>query len=248
MLACLLASLLSWQDPAPPAPAPDTAPPAAKPAVVALDDRTAKEAVKDLELALKDTASLADKNRALDKIADRSHERLLKPLATLIEKEKSVLLRKRAAVLLRNHPPALANPAIRKLLANPRVQGHPGVAAELVRSLAACGYTAKQWSEIQGLFEVDYHAERVPLHEALLDLITQHKEKQAVDLLLRNLDEPVPENEHDASNPPAEYWEARWKAWAIWKGKVQEALFAITGQRFSTAAEARAWLAKNPPR
>jgi hypothetical protein len=53
---------------------------------------------------------------------------------------------------------------------------------------------------------------------------------------------------HDGDNPPQEYWEARWKAWAVWKGRVKEALFAITGQRFSTAAEARAWLKQNPLR
>jgi hypothetical protein len=32
----------------------------------------------------------------------------------------------------------------------------------------------------------------------------------------------------------------------VWKGKVKDALFALTGQRFTTAAKAQAWLKKNP--
>lgn len=247
MLACLLTCLLPWQDPAP-APKAEPKPPAATPSrvVVELDDRTAREVSKELAVALRASTSMVEKSRALDKVADRCHERLLKPLADLVENDKSVTLRKRAAELLRHQPVEPANAVIRKLLGNRRVQSHPGVMAELVRSLAHRGYTAKQWGEIADLFEQGYEAERVPLHEALLELITQHAEKQAVTLLLQNLDEPAPEDEDDPKNPPAEYWEARWKAWAVWKDKVKEALFAITGQRFSTAAEARAWLAKNP--
>jgi hypothetical protein len=86
----------------------------------------------------------------------------------------------------------------------------------------------------------------VPLQEAILGLAAQHKEKQSIELLLDNIDEPVPQNVDAANNPPASYWEARWKAWKAWREKVKDALFALTGQRFGSAAEARVWLAKNP--
>ncbi|MBX3463669.1 MAG: hypothetical protein KF830_10885 [Planctomycetes bacterium] len=252
MLARILIGLLSWQDPAPPpeskeapvAPAPAPAPAAP----VLLGDKEAKELAAELDRSMTASASMADRNRALDRVAGGSHALLLKPLASVVEKDKSIVLRKRAASLLRNQPANDAKATIRRLLKNAAVRSQPGVTAELVRGLSHCGYTPALWSEIDGLFEIDYQAERVPLQEALLDLITVHKEKQALPLLLRNLDEPAPENEHDASNPPQEYWEARWKAWAVWKGRVKEALFAVTGQRFSTAAEAKAWLKKNPLR
>lgn len=243
MLACLLTSLLLWQDPAP-VPAP-----VAKPRVVEpLDDKTAKQLASELEKALAGSASMAAKNRALDRVDGSSHALLLKPLATVVEKDKSVVIRRRAAVLLRDQPQADALATIRKLLKSPKVQGQSAVLAELVRGMSQCGYEPKLWSEISTLFDADYSAERVPLQEAMLELITTHKEKQAVDLLLRNLDEPTPENVHDADNPPKEYWEARWKAWSVWKNKVKDAMFAVTGQRFSTAAEATAWLQKNPLR
>lgn len=252
MLAILLTSLLPWQDPAPaPTPEPAPAQAAESPAprvLVTPDDKTAKQMATELQKALRGSGSMADKSRALDAIADSSHAQLLKPLAEAVEKDKSVVIRKRAASLLRNQPKEDATDTIRKLMRSPRVQGNGGVLAELVHGLSHCGYRPKFWKDLEDLFERDYAAERVPVQEALLDLITAHKEKQAVDLLLRNLDEPAPANVDDASNPPQEYWEARWKAWAVWKNKVKEALFAITGQRFSTAAEARAWLAKNPLR
>lgn len=246
MLVCLLTSLLCWQDP-PPAPAPkDAAPPAAKPRVIeVLDDKTAKQIAGELDKAMGASASMADKNRALERVAGSSHALLLKPLATVVEKDKSVVIRKRAAELIRDQPKAEATATIRKLVKNVRVRSSPGVMAELVRGLAQCGYEPKLWAEIGELFEVDFQPERVPLQEALLDLVATHKEKQAIPLLLRHLDEPAPEDVHAQENPPPEYWEARWKAWSAWKSRVKDAMFAITGQRFSTTTEAKAWLQKN---
>lgn len=189
---------------------------------------------------------MADKTRALDAVAGGSNSQLLKPLADLVEKDKSIVIKKRSAELIANQPEKEANATILKLLKSPRIASYPQVSAELVRGLARCGYDGKQWPQIADLLERDYSPDCIPLHEAVLELVTRHKERQSIQMLLRNLDEPVPANEHDASNPPKEYWEARWKSWSAWRGKVKDALFAITGQRFSTAAEAQAWLKKNP--
>ncbi|HEX5054331.1 MAG TPA: hypothetical protein VFZ65_21310 [Planctomycetota bacterium] len=249
MFAALLTSLLACQDPTP-TPAPPPATPAQQPEpapkVEAWDDKTAKAAADELTKLMKGTPSMAEKSAALERVASGSNKLLVKPLAQIVERDKSVLIRKRAAELIANQPAADAGDAILRLLKNSRVNAFPAVMAELVRALSGAGYTSANWRDIDNLFEQDYLAERVPLHEAILDLITRHKEKQALPLLLRNLDEPIPSNVQEAKNPPAEYWEARWKAWAVWREKVKEALFAITGQRFSTAAEAKEWLKKNP--
>ncbi|HEX6813755.1 MAG TPA: hypothetical protein VF384_19195 [Planctomycetota bacterium] len=250
MLALLLTCILPPQDPAPaPTPSP-AAPPAAAPAeppkvVEPWDDKTAKLAADELAKLLKGTPTMAEKNQMLERLSTGSNKLLLKPLAQIVENDKSIVIRKRAAELIANQPAADANGQIRRLLKSPRVGSHPAVMGTLVRGLARCGYVSQQWSEISDLFEREYQLDRVPVQEAVLDLVTQHKEKQAIPLLLRNFDEPIPENVDSASNPPAEYWEARWKSWAIWKGKVGDALFAITGQRFSKAAEAEAWLRQN---
>jgi len=255
MLAALL-TLLTWQEPAPapkppdppPAAEPAAAPPAAEPAkpVVAWDDKTAKAAVDEWTQLTKTAANMAQKNRALDLFAGGSNKQLVKPLVQVVETEKLVVVRKRAAELLANQPQPDANAAIRKLLKNARVATSPPVMTELVRGLGRCGYDKAQWADIGDVFEREYQVERVPLQEAVLDLVIAQKETQALPMLLRNLDEPAPDSVDAGNNPPAEYWEARWKSWSAWKGKVKDALFAVTGQRFSTSVEAKAWLKKNP--
>ena len=125
------------------------------------------------------------------------------------------------------------------------IAANPQVQASLVRSLSRAGYDAGDWGEIDEVLEEDYDTERVPVHEAILELVAKHKEVQAIPMLLRNIDEPSPTNVDVADNPPAEYWKARWHSWAVWKAKVKEALFEITGQRFSTAKEASIWIQRN---
>jgi hypothetical protein len=246
MLAALLTSLLTWQEPSPPQKPADAAPVAAPKPVEEWDDKTAKAALDEWNRLQKGTPNMAQKNSALDLLATGSHKLLVKPLVQVVETEKLLVVRKRAATLLANQPKADAGAAIRKLLKNARLASHPQVMGELVRGLSRCGYESSQWGEVGDLFERDYNPDRVPIQEAILELVIAHKEKQALPLLLRNLDEPAPDSVDAAHNPPAAYWEARWKSWSAWKGKVKDALFAVTGQRFSTAAEAQAWLKKNP--
>lgn len=251
MLPFLFAVLCAFQDPTPPKPA-DPAPAAGAPAapaapakpVEAWDDKTAKAAVDEWN-KLPKAASMADKNRLLDRWAEGANKLLVAPLAKLIETEKSVVLRRRAAELLGNQPTADAGKEIKRLLKSPKVAGHHTVVAELVRALGRTAYDASCWSDLEKLFESEIVLDRAPVQEAILELVIQKKEKAAVNLLVRHVDEPMATDPDSASNPPKEYWEARWKSWAVWKAKVKDALFAITGQRFSTGAEAIAWLKKN---
>lgn len=227
-------------------PTPATAPAAPLPTLPALDDAAAKSALARFQEAMKGTPSMADKNSALQHLAQGAHKTFVKPLGRVVETDKSVVIRKRAAEILAQQTPKEARPELLRLLASSKVGDNAAVLAEVVRGVARCDYQRSDWEKIGSQFERDYAADRVPLQEAILDLVIQHKEQRAIDILLRNLDEPAPANVDDPTNPPAEYWEARWKAWRAWRGRVKEALFQITGQRFSTASEAKAWLRKNP--
>lgn len=209
----------------------------------AWDDKTVREKVKAFEKAVRAKgASMKQRQDALALLAGGTHAKLIKPLAKYLERESSVTLKRQAAEMLGDQPPKQARKVVLKLLKNARVVGNPQVQAGLIRSLSRAGYQSADWKEIDDVIESDYDTERVPAHEALLELVAAHKEVQALPMLLRNLDEPIPENVDAGSNPPAEYWKARWHSWAAWKGKVKEALFAITGQRFSTRKEAELWL------
>lgn len=220
----------------------------AEKAASAWDDKQAKAALAEWKKATTGSPSMAQKQKALEKLASGSHESLVAPLQKVIETDKSLVLKKRAAEVLGNQPEA--SKAVVALLQKPKVQEAPTVCAELVRVLLRGGYDPKHWAVMEPLFEVDFAPERMPLQEAMIEVAAAHKEANALPLLLRHLDEPTPANVDAADNPPKEYWEARWKSWSAWRAKVADAVFEITGQRFSSAKEAKAWLAKNklPPR
>ncbi|MFT7536351.1 MAG: hypothetical protein ACI85K_002305 [Hyphomicrobiaceae bacterium] len=210
-------------------------------------DKLARQKVKAFQKTLKPKkVSMVVRKNALDTLSGGISQQLIKPLQQFIEKDSSIMLKKQAVAMLSDQPKERVKPVILKMLKNLRLTANPQVEAGLVSALSRTGYDAGDWKPIKDLLESDYDNERIPVHEALLELVKVHKEVQAIPMLLRNLEEPSPANVDVLENPPAEYWKARWHAWAVWKGKVKDALFAITGQRFSTAKEAQAWLKKNP--
>ena len=215
-------------------------------ATKAMNDRDAKTAVAEFQKAFKAASSMAEKNRALDVLAEGCNKLLVKPLGQVADTDKLIVIRKRAVELLAQQPPVDAHPEIMRLLQSKGTQSQPAVLAALVSALLRCGYQPTDWTVLGKLFGQDYAAERVAMQEAILEIALQQKEKLATGLLIDNLDEPAPLDSEGAANPPKEYWEARWKAWKAWRGRVKDALFAITGQRFSNSTEARAWLGKNP--
>jgi hypothetical protein len=250
MLAALFACTLLWQDPRPAEKRPE--PPAAKEASAekgkdaakVLDDKGAK-AVLDAWNKVKNSSKFEDRLQALDQFGSGRHKTIVPALTTIAGTDKSPLLQKRAVELLVEQTPAEALAAIKKLLKNPKVTD-PLVLAELVRGVQRCGYDKTLWADIEPLFERSFAQEALPLHEAILELVKVHREKQAMPLLLRHLDEPRPADVDAADNPPADYWEARWKAWQAWRPRVVDALEAVTGQKFENAEAAKQWLKKNP--
>jgi len=245
MLSFALVFSLSVQDPTPPPPTPPEPAPAAA-AIAEWTDAEAKAALKAFDQAFKKgRASMRDKLAALEALGKGSHKRLVRPLTKVVIADPSLEVRKQAAKVLGNQPPRDASRASLALLDNPKVTAEPAVMAALVEALSGAGYDTRMWRHLDSLFERDYAIERVPLQKALLGLIAEHKETGAWPLLLRNLDEPIPADPDSPTNPPASYWEARWKSWQIWRADVKAAMFAITGQRFSTAAEAKEWADKN---
>lgn len=248
MIDLCLSALLVVQDPQPTPPKPEVQQQQPQaPAFVEWDDATARDAVRDFKRRMKGRdGSLKDRNDAVEALAKGRNDKLIDPLATVVLTEKSVVVRKAAAAALAHQPEPDAKRAILRLIGHDALKDLPQVQATLVESLSKAGYEpGRDWKTLDGLFQRDYSPERVPLQQAILALVEQHEELEALDLLIDNLGEPVPEDIHDASNPPAEYWEARWKSWSKWRGEVKDALLAITGQRFSTKEEARTWLKKN---
>lgn len=219
------------------------------PAVKTLDDKEVQAVLKAYKDASKDKkASLGKRVQAVQALGKSAHAKLIKPLARAVAKGKGVTVRREAAKGLGRQPAKAARKAIVKLLGDKGIQSQPQIAADLVTSLDNAGYTKADWKLLHKLFHQGYTEEHRPKQKAILVLARNHKETQALRMLLENIDEPGPDNVNSASNPPAEYWEKRWKSWAAWRDDVKAALFAITGQRFNTRKEAEAWLRKNKVR
>lgn len=246
MIELCLTAFLVIQDPAGTPPKLEEAKPV-EAAFTEWDDRTARDAVKAFGKRMRGRSlSLRDRMEAVEALAAGRNARLVEPLAKVVKVEKAITVRKAAADALGHQPEKETRRAIFVLLADNELHDVPQVQASLVNALSKAGYErGRDWEHLDGLFERSFEPERIPLQQAILRLVATHEEFDALDLLVDNLGEPVPADVHDPSNPPAEYWEARWKAWSSWRGEVKDALLRITGQRFSTAEEARVWIKKN---
>lgn len=245
MISSLLLSLAGLQPPA--VPQPGVSPPASVPTAVTastFDDNQARAALAEWK-KLPAKATLAERLGAVEALTRGAHETLVPVLDKLVRSDPSLAVRKKAAEALGQQPAKKAYPAVTKLLDDAAVTKTTELVEPLVRALGELGYTDKDWPRLETLFRAGYGQDRVGLQRAIIALADKHKEKAAVPVLLENLDEPIPSDEHGADNPPAEYWEARWKAWAVWRDEIRAALLSITGQKFGSAAEARAWLKMN---
>ena len=87
----------------------------------AWDERAAKSAVDEYTKSIKAAASMADRARALEALVAGSNKLLVKPLAQVVETEKSVVLKRRAAELLASQPADAAAPALVRLVKSSKV-------------------------------------------------------------------------------------------------------------------------------
>jgi hypothetical protein len=211
---------------------------------VTFSDEDAKKALAEFK-GVSGKAPLVERMAALDSLVRGSHASLVAVLDKLVRRDSAMAVRKKAAEALAWQPHKQAYPAVCRLLDSSEVTDNVELLAPLVTALAHVGYKSKDWKPLESLFRAGYAPERTGMQRAIIQLAGQHKETQAVALLLENLDEPIPVDVHGASNPPAEYWEARWKAWRSWREDVRTTLQKITGQKFGSAEEARAWLKVN---
>ncbi len=209
------------------------------------DDKQAKAAVAEFKKEYKVKASLQQKLAALEKLRPGSSSKLIKPLAKVVKTErKHKSCRILAAELLGNQP------KIRKrllsLIDDSKIKRTPAVLAALIRAYSKASYDSKDWKDFKQLFFKYIANKRFPkVQQAIVQMAGEHKELGALDMLADSMEGPQPAWVDDPNNPPASYWEARWKNWQVWEKDAKEALFKITGQRFTTIKDAKAWVSKN---
>ncbi len=211
------------------------------------DDKQAKAAIAEFKKSYKNKAKLQVKLAALEKLRTGRSSMLVKPLVRVVRTEKKYkTCRNLAAELLGNQPKGSVRKQLLILIYDAKIKRKPAVVSALIRAHSKASYESRDWRDLERLFRKDLADRRYPqVQKAIMELVTQNKEYAAMKLLLESIDPPEPAWVDDPNNPPASYWEARWKNWEVWRADVKEALYQITEQRFGNAKEAKAWLSKN---
>jgi len=208
------------------------------------DDKQAKAALEVFKKEYK-AKTLEQKLLALEKLRSGKHKMLIKPLTKVVKTERKFdACRILAAELLGNQD------NMRKrllfLMKDSKLKRTPVVLAALIRAYSKGSYDSKDWKDFKQLFYKDIADRRYPkVQKAIVQMVGENKELGALDMLADSMEGPQPAWVDDPNNPPASYWEARWRNWEVWRLDAKESLLKITGQRFTTIKAAKAWVSKN---
>jgi hypothetical protein len=227
------------------APPPPATAPASDPPLRALTDAEAAPLLEGLKKAAK-AKTPADALPAFEALAGVTHPDLEAALAKhLGHPLREVAIR--AATEIGRRPSPKTGATLWKGWSLALNDKRPDVRGGILAAMGAAKapLDGKQYDEVAALWK---RAADVP---SLVGVATYFRaiatDKRPCRLLAEWLDEPRAGGDpKDGANPPAEWWEARWKLWSAIKGLVAEALKAITGQTFHTTDEAKEWFKKNP--
>ena len=228
----------------PSSPAAPGAPPVAPPPLTPISDADAAPLLDGLKKALKLRTS-GEAQPALDALAGKSHKDFEAALSRLLV-HPSVEVAAMAARCLGERAGPKTPATLWRAWMLPVNDKRWVVKAALLDALAAtkAPLDARAYDEVESVWR------QVPNTETMIAVARYFTvvktDKRPCKMLAFWLDEPRAGSVSDASNPPASYWEARWKTWAAVKPAVVDALQAITGQHFDSSEEAKAWFKKNP--
>jgi len=227
-----------------PAPAPAPGAPVTPAPLTPISDEEAAPLLDGLKKALK-TRTSGDALPALEALGGKTHKDFEPALSKLLV-HTSVDVAAKAARCMGERAGPKTPAALWRGWALPVNDKRWVVKAALLDALAA----TKAPLDARGYDEVESVWRQVPSTETMIAVARYFTvvktDKRPCKMLAFWLDEPRAGSVSDASNPPASYWEARWKAWAAVKPAVVDALQAITGQHFDSSEEAKAWFKKNP--
>jgi hypothetical protein len=221
-------------------PADAAAPSLPKPVPVA-DRKEAGDLLKQYrEVSKKKNASMAQRLQGLELLASRQSESFLPEIRNALLNDRDAIVRAEAAKTLGKQQFAKSLPVVTQGLERARKNEDHVVALALVEAIERLGYDGKLFDELCDLFNDEATEARV--QQRVIQLFDKAAEKRAFKLLVDNLDEPAPVEVDAADNPPAEYWERRWKKWAVWKADVSKALKNLAGIEFKEASFHKRWV------
>ena len=221
----------------------DGRPAEAAPKLRTLTDAEVAPLLEGLKKALK-AKVLSEAAPALDALAGVTHPDLEPALAKLLGHNLADVAG-RAARAMGERAGEKTAATLWKAWSSPANERRVDVRAALLDAFATmkAPLDPKQYAQVERLFTD-------AASPVAMDAVTRYfaavaTDKRPCKAFALWLDEPSPANVHDGSNPPKEWWEARWKLWTKTRPGAVAALKAITGQEFESSEQARAWFAAN---
>ncbi|MDA1194209.1 MAG: hypothetical protein O2894_03420 [Planctomycetota bacterium] len=216
----------------------------------AVDDPKAKELAAELKKVSK-KKNANDVLPALEAIEGLAHPEFEKTLLTLLKHESSIVAIKVAGMWeWRVTDKKVAGRLWKATWGEKKNERRYEVNALALKGFARASIALdeRQFKEVEKAWRWIVGNPDEALAPALAALATwagMAVEKRLFRRLAEELDEPAATNPNAPNNPPAEWWERRWKLWKESKPAVVTALKAITGQEFDKTEVAKTWCEAN---
>lgn len=219
------------------------------------------EEAKRLEKLLKKAAKrrkVQEALAALDEVGERSHACFHKPLLKMLTHESSRVAVRAADLLAvqkvesEKDRKKLGKAMWKKAFTDRKNHRRYTVQGRILYAAAAVEGGAeldrKRFKDLERLWRSvvgDPHEANAPAVVSVCEYVRLAKDKRLCRWLAEEIDEPGATAVNSPSNPPAAWWERRWKMWKQYKAEVVEALEELTGESFKDTASAKAWFQEN---
>jgi hypothetical protein len=235
-------------------PAAPEAPAEGQPAEAPADLReaTADEA-KSLLAALKKVYKKKNANDvlpALEPMAELKHESWDKALVRLLKHDSSLVAMRVAEMWCHRVTDKNLKKVWKAGWQEKRNDKRFTIKTKVLRAVGIAGHIldAKQYKAVEKDWRWMVGNPNESYSDALIDICWYFevtKDKRHCRHMAEQLDEPGTNVVNDGNNPPADWWERKWKMWKPMKPAAVAALKAITGQEFDKTAVAKKWFEDN---
>jgi hypothetical protein len=201
------------------------------------DSATARQEVSLFEKGMRNAESDKRRIELLQRLGNYDHPEILKAAGKYVKhKDYPVAI---AAVVVCARQSKAKDKAGSLLLKQLKKEKRPHVQCALLIGMGKLGFVHK--SAIKAALKF-HDRDTKETHKAAARYFGYIKYKPAFKRLACHLDEPIPENPDDPTNPPRSWWKERWHEW---EGNVPYTRWALSqlvpGETFDSEDEAREW-------
>lgn len=201
------------------------------------DSRTARQEVALFEKGMRTAESNQRRIELLQRLGNYDHPEILKAASKYLRhKDHPVAV---AAAVACARQATAKDKAGNALLKQLKKDKRPYVVCALLIGMGKLGFAHK--TAVKEALKC-YDRDTKETHKAAARYFGYIKYKPAFKRLASHLDEPIPENPDDPTNPPASWWKERWHEWESNVKYTRWALAQLVpGETFDSEEEAKQW-------